>query len=154
MIEVPRADAELLALCCQLAVMQAEWQRLYDATSDAEELATHADHAWQGYSDDVWPGVRLAVFADGRKPRDPADIPGRLHDLPANTPDGRVAKAAAILALDDAAAYCDSRDDICQLYALMLRDVAGAAHRPLGEGRVGQQSSGPIQTEIAQGSPA
>lgn len=140
-MEPPRPDAELLALCCQLAVMQAEWQRLYDATSDIPELTTPADHAWQDYSDDVWPSVRLAVMVGGSKPRDPADLPARLHDLPATTLEGRAAKAAAILALDDAAAYCDSRDDICQLYASILRDVAGVAYRPLGDGCAGQSGS-------------
>ncbi|MGI4796951.1 MAG: hypothetical protein ACRYG8_23445 [Janthinobacterium lividum] len=132
------ADAELLAVCVRLGEMQAEWQQLYDATSDAPELTTPADHAWQGYSDDVWPGVRRAVIAGGRKPRDPVDLPARLHDLPATTPEGRAAKAAAILALDEAAAYCDSRDDICQLYMALAHDVAGGAYRPLGDGCAGQ----------------
>jgi len=134
--EVP--DAELLALCVRLGEMQAEWQRLYDATSDAPDLTTPADHAWQDYSHNVWPSVRRAVIFGGSKPRDPADLPARLHDLPATTPEGREAKAAAILALDDAAGYCDSRDDICQLYMAMARDVAGAAYRPLGDGCAGQ----------------
>ncbi|MGI4945582.1 MAG: hypothetical protein ACRYHQ_34305 [Janthinobacterium lividum] len=132
-VEVLSADAELLMLCARLDELRAEWQRLYDATSDLPELTTPADHAWQDYSDNAWPGVALAVIAGGSKPRDPADLPARLHDLLATTPEGRAAKAAAILALDEAAAYCDCRDDICQLYATMLRDVAGAAYRPLGE---------------------
>lgn len=137
-MEAVSPDAELLALCCQLTAMQAEWQRLYDATSDAEKLTTRADFVWQDYSDDVWPGVRVSVFPGGSKPRDPADLPARLHDLPATTPEGRAAKAAAILALDDAAAYCDSRDDICQLYMALAHDVAGGAYRPLGDGCAGQ----------------
>ena len=32
--ETHSSDAALLALCAQLEQMQAEWQRLYDATSD------------------------------------------------------------------------------------------------------------------------
>ncbi len=51
-------DAALLARCAQLEEMQDEWQRLYDATSDEDELTTPADHAWQAYSDDVWPRSR------------------------------------------------------------------------------------------------
>ena len=50
--QVTHVDADLFALCAQLEDMRAEWQRLYDATSDADELTTPADHAWQAYSDE------------------------------------------------------------------------------------------------------
>ena len=46
-------DAALFALCAQMEQMQVEWQRLYDATSDEDDLTTPADFAWQAYSDTV-----------------------------------------------------------------------------------------------------
>ena len=80
------ADADLLVLCAQLDTMQAEWQRLYDATSDAGPLTTPADRAWQDYSDNVWPGVRIAIW--GNRPPHPNDMPSRLRTIRATTAEG------------------------------------------------------------------
>jgi hypothetical protein len=110
----PSPDAELLAVCARLHQMQAEWQRLYDATSDAAELTTPADYAWQAYSDHVWPG---GVVADA--------LPAQLTTLRATTWAGLQAKAAAILALDNAANYCDGRADHAELSRSLIEDVAG-----------------------------
>jgi hypothetical protein len=107
------ADGELLALCARLAEMQAEWQRLYDRTPD-DGPETAADHVWQDYSDTVWPG---------------GDLPGQLCMLQATTPAGLQAKGAAILALDDVAAYCDDRPDYAQLADSLVQDVAAGAWR-------------------------
>ena len=123
-------DAELLALCVSLKEMQAEWQRLYDATSDSGPLTTPADHAWKEYSDMVWPAIKLASSAFHRQPH-PDDVPGRLLRICAMTPEGQAAKAAAILALDDVASWCDLRDDSIEMMHSLLRDVAGIeAWRP------------------------
>ena len=125
---VPHPDAALLAVCAQLVAMQAEWQRLYDATSDNDELTTAADFAWQAYNDDVWPGT-------GFQPRDcdTVDVPAKLLTLRATTPEGMQAKAAAILAMDDAGDYThDIRDDSFELMLSLIEDVAGLARRPLG----------------------
>lgn len=101
--------------------MQAEWRRLYDLTSEEPELKTPADFAWQAYSDDTWP--RVASFNDN-----PAlDVPAELLRLYATTPDGLRAKAAAVLALEDAAAYCDARDDSWDLHMSVVRDAAALA---------------------------
>ena len=124
----PHPDCELLDLCTQLTGMQAEWQRLYDATSDCDDLTTPADHAWQRYSEDVWPRVGFQP-CEGATP----DLPARLLTLPATTPDGLQAKAAAILAMDDAATYCDLRDDSYALCLSLVRDAAGLDHRPPGD---------------------
>jgi hypothetical protein len=35
--------------------------------------------------------------------------------------------------MDDAASYCDLRDDSYELCLSLLRDAAGQAYRPLGE---------------------
>ena len=120
-------DAALLALCARLTDMQAEWQRLYDATSEEGPLTTPADHAWQAYSDDVWPRTALQ-----RRDSVTRDVPGMLLTHPAATLEGLQAKAAALLALDAAASYCDLRDDSYELTLSLLRDAAGAAFRPLG----------------------
>ena len=128
--DTPHPDAALLALCVQLAAMQATWQRLYDATSDSGPLTTDADHAWRAYSDDVWPCVRLAVWGD--KPPHPDDLPGQLRTMRAITPEGQVAKARAILALEEAAGYVDCRDDAIELMHSLLRDVAGIEAHGLG----------------------
>ena len=53
-------DRALLDLCDWLTLLQEEWQRLYEATSNADELTTAVDHAWQDYSDNVWPGIGLS----------------------------------------------------------------------------------------------
>ena len=124
-------DADLLALCAQLADMQAEWQRLYDATSDEPDLVTDADREWSHYSNRVWPGVEISTWND--RPLHPYDVPGRLRFLRATTVAGKAAKAAAIIALDEAAAYTDCRDDYCQLAASLMQDVAGIKSHYLGE---------------------
>ncbi len=116
-------DAELLALCDRLREMQAEWQRLYDATSDRGPLTTPADLAWKAYSDDVWPGVRVSTWGD--RPLHPDDVPGRLRMVCATTAEGKAAKARAILALEEASAYLDCRDDVIDLMLSLMRDVAG-----------------------------
>ncbi len=112
--------------------MQAEWQRLYNATSDDDDLTTPADSAWQAFSDDVWPGVRAASRAWRDDHYNPHDLPGQLRHLRATTPEGIAAKAAAILALDDAGAWTDLRDDSYQLNRSLLEDAAGALHTAIG----------------------
>ena len=130
----PSPDAALLTLCARLAIMQAEWQRLYDLTSDETALTTPADHAWKRYSDNVWP--RTALQPRGS---DTLDVPAMLLTSPATTREGLAAKAAAVLALDAAATYCDLRDDSLDLCMSVIRDAAGSAVRPLGA-----QPSNPI----------
>ena len=129
-IDTPHPDADLLALCHRLQDMQAEWQRLYDATSDTDELDTEADFAWKLYSNNVWPAEVLAVW-DNREP-DPADMPARLRLLRATTAEGMRAKASAILALEESYAYCDCRDDAWELMRSLLQDVAGIETHNLG----------------------
>ena len=114
-----RPDTELLDLCTRLQAMQAEWQRLYDATSEEPGLTIPADHAWAEYSKMVWPGVKISSDIFHPQPH-PDDLPGRLVNLPGTTPGGQAVKAKAILALDYAAGWCDCRDDTIEL----LRDVA------------------------------
>ena len=120
-------DAALLALCAQLEDMRAEWQRLYDATSDADELTTPADHAWRAYSDDVWPHTALQP-----KGSTAPDVPALLLTHPATTLEGLQAKSAAILAINAAADYCDLRDDGLDLALSLARDAAGIAFCPVG----------------------
>ncbi len=120
-------DAALLALCARLTEMQAAWQRLYDATSDEQEITTAADRAWQQYSDDVWPRTALQPRGSNTP-----DVPALLMTLKATTREGLAAKAAAILALDAATSYCDLRDDSLELCMSLVRDAAGSAFRPLG----------------------
>ena len=122
-----RPDGALFALCAQLEDMRAEWQRLYDATSDEDELTTSADHAWRAYSDDVWPHTALQP-----KGSTTPDVPALLLTHPAITLEGLQAKAAAILAINAAADYCDLRDDSLDLLLLLARDVAGLVFRPVG----------------------
>ena len=127
--ETGSPDAALLALCAQLQEMQAEWQRLYDLTSDEDELTTPADHAWQAYSEDVWP--RTALQPKGCTKQ---DVPALLLTLAATTLEGLRAKAAAILAMDEAAGYLmDCRDDSLDLSLSLIRDVAGPAFRSPGQ---------------------
>ncbi|MGI4797620.1 MAG: hypothetical protein ACRYG8_26960 [Janthinobacterium lividum] len=130
-MSAPHPDAELLALCHRLQDMQAEWQRLYDATSDEPRLTTTADHAWDDYTNHVWPGIRIASSIFHKQPH-PDDQPGQLLRLPATTPEGQAAKAAAILALDEVAGYCDLRDDSIEMMHSLLRDVAGIETHHLG----------------------
>ncbi len=124
-------DADLLALCAQLRVLQAGWQRLWDATSgtpDGEE--SPADLILDRYTAWVWPAVRLSDVSGLTSAADPVRM---LLDLPATTPEGLRAKAAAVLALDDAGDYSDrDRADQWQLVAALLREVAGTAAMPLG----------------------
>jgi hypothetical protein len=110
--------------------MQAEWQRLYDATSGEDELTTAADFAWQDYSDHVWPLVHSNSFT---APAGGVDYPAQLLTLRATTPEGIQTKAAAIIAMDEAATYCDGRDDSYQLCLSLLRNAATSAYQPLGE---------------------
>jgi hypothetical protein len=123
----PHPDADLLALCGRLEEMQAEWQRLYDATSD-DNSGTPADKAFEAYSDDVWPRTALQPLGNTA-----IDWPGKLVDLHATTPHGLRAKAMAVIALDEAAGYLsECRDDSLELAMSLIRDVAGSAARPLG----------------------
>ena len=63
-----------------------------------------------------------------------ADPMRQLLVLPATTPEGLRAKAAAVLALHDAGDYSDGdRTDQWQIMASVLRDAAGAAAMPLGK---------------------
>ena len=125
-------DADLLALCAQLRVLQTGWQRLWDATSgtpDGEE--SPADLILDRYTAWVWPAVRLSDVSGLTSAADPVRM---LLDLPATTPEGLQAKAAAVLALDDAGGYsgCD-RSDHWQFVMALVRDAAGSAAMPLGE---------------------
>lgn len=124
-------DADLLALCAHLRVLQTGWQRLWDATSgvpDGEEGP--ADLILDRYTAWVWPAVRLADVSGLTSAADPVRM---LLDLPATTPEGLRAKAAAVLALHDAGDYSDrDRADHWQIVAAVLRDAAGAAAMPLG----------------------
>ena len=121
-------DAELLALCAQLAEMQAEWQRLWEPTSDEVPSTTEADHAWDRYHRYVWPCTH---------PSHPEmtgeDLGARLLTLRATTLEGMQAKAAAILAMEEASGYTwDCRDDSCQLATSLMEDVAGVMCPKLG----------------------
>ena len=125
-------DAALLAVCARLRHLQAEWQRLWFATSDAPDGdGSPADLILGFYSDWVWPGSRLP---DAQRLMPGADLVQSLLDLPATTPDGLQAKAAAVLALDDAGGYsgCD-RSDHWRFVMALVRDAAGPAAVPLGE---------------------
>ncbi|MGI4939600.1 MAG: hypothetical protein ACRYHQ_03345 [Janthinobacterium lividum] len=126
-----RADEELLAVCARLTLMQAEWQRLYDATSDTGPLTTRADLAWQYYGSMVWPGVDNSDRGDDT-PKDD-DIPARLRLLRATTRAGQAAKASAILALEEASGYTDSRNDSWEILVSLVRNVAGFDTHNLGE---------------------
>ena len=81
-----------------------------------------ADHEWLAFNDNVWPAVRIS----GRTPRHPDDLPGALIDFHPTTAEGIRAKAAAILAMEDAGCYGgDLRDDSCALTSSVLVDMAG-----------------------------
>ncbi len=126
MTAAPHPDAALLALCEQLAEMQAEWQRLYDLTPD-DGPKTPADEAWEHYASNVWPGV--GPSARSLLPND-EDVPGRLLLHHPSSLEGLAAKAAAILALDDAAHHTrDCRDDAFELQESLLKDVVEANAR-------------------------
>ncbi len=136
MISLPAAslahpDQELLAVCDQLATLQAEWQRLWTLTSDDDAVTTDADRAWEDYTDNVWPRIFNRPWDDAPKTE---DVPHKLLALPATTWEGMRAKAAAILAMDQACCYThDIRDDAFELMSSLLKDVAGPAIRPIGD---------------------
>ncbi len=129
--DTPHPDAALLSLCAQLRDMQAEWQRLYDLTPD-DGARTSADEVWERYASHVWPGV--GPVGPWLAPDE--DVPGRLLLHHPSTLEGLAAKAAAILALDDAAHYTrDCRDDAFEMQESLLKDVvrvgADAAAHPV-----------------------
>jgi hypothetical protein len=114
--------------------MQAEWQHLWQFTSEDWGLddppATDADRKWLQFNDYVWPAIHIS----GQTPRHPDDLPGQLLDFRPVTVEGMRAKAAAVLAMDDAACYgADARDDACELYQSVLVDAAGTARMLMGE---------------------
>ena len=115
-------DAKLITLCSRLVEMQAEWQRLYDTTSDGPLLTTPEDHAWNDYSNMVWPGIQIADRVVDKQPN-PSDVPGRLLRIRAKTSEGKAAKAAAVLALVEAAGWCGFRSDSLALMHSLLPDV-------------------------------
>lgn len=123
------ADAPLLALCAKLREMQAEWQRRWAATPDAGG-DTPEDRALKEYHDWTWPGVRVSASERGER-----DLVRQLLTHRATTPEGRQAKAAVVLATEDAALYCDGdgRDDSLCLVLDVLREAAGDARSPLGD---------------------
>ena len=124
-------DADLLALCAQLRVLQVRWQRLWDAALGSPDGDGPADLLLDRYTAWVWPGTELADVAGLASA---ADSVRMLLVLPATTPEGLQAKAAAVLALHDASDYSESnRDDHWQIVAALLREVAGTAAMPLGK---------------------
>ena len=123
----------MLALCAQLRVLQSRWQRLWSVAAEgaAEGDDTPADLMLDRYAAWVWPGTMLADLSGLSLIADPAR---RLLDLPATTPEGLQAKAAAVLTLHDAGDYSDcDRSDHLQIVAAVLRDAAGTAAMPLGK---------------------
>ena len=124
-------DADLLGLCAQLRVLQLRWQRLWDAALGSPDGDGPADLLLDRYTAWVWPGTELADVA-GLAPA--ADPVRSLLTLPATTPEGLQAKAAAVLALHDASDHSDrDRADQWQIVAALLREVAGTAAMPLGK---------------------
>ena len=127
---VPNADAELLDVCAKLRERQAEWQRLWAAVSEDSDGKSPEDRALDDYSERVWPGTRVRKVHD-------EDLPAQLLNLCATTPEGRAAKAAAIVAMEDVYDYLDieicGRDDDSDLQMSALRDCAGGARIPVGE---------------------
>ena len=134
----PHPNAALLALCAHLDAMRAEWQRLWLLTSDGPDLATKADRAWQEYSDSTWPGIAVSDHVLNRLHL--TDLPGRLRTLRAVTPEGLKAKARAVMALDNAASYCDCRNDAAQIWESIVADAAGHDWP-----RVGEEASPPLR---------
>lgn len=124
-------DADLLALCVRLRVLQAGWQRLWDAASGSPDGDGPADLILDRYTAWVWPAVRLSDVSGLTSAADPVRL---LLDLPTTTPEGLQAKAAAVLALHDVGDYSDrDRADQWQIVAALLREVAGPAAMPLGK---------------------
>jgi hypothetical protein len=59
-----------------------------------------------------------------------ADLPALLLTLPARTPEGLQAKAAAVLAISDATAFTgDCREDEIELLRSVVLDAAGEGYR-------------------------
>lgn len=130
----PAGDADLLALCTHLRVLQARWQRLWDAASGSPDGDGPADLILDRYTAWVWPAVKLSDVSGLTSAADPVRM---LLDLPAATPEGLRAKAAAVLALHDVGDYSDrDRADQWQIVAALLRDVAGAAAMPLSKASI------------------
>jgi hypothetical protein len=80
--------------------------------------------------------ARAMVDRTGNLPSLPGiypDYPAQPLTLRATTPEGIRAKAAAIIAMDEAATYCDGCDDSYVLCLSLLRDAAASAYQPLGE---------------------
>jgi hypothetical protein len=124
-------DGELLALCDALAALQAGWQVLWEATPD-EPNAGPEDQAFDTFAKFTWPGTRIADLAPGDASG--IDLPALLLTLPATTPEGLQAKAAAVLAISDANTFTgDCRMDEIELLRSVVRDAAGTSRRPLGE---------------------
>jgi hypothetical protein len=86
------ADAELLAVCDELAVLQARWQTLWAATPDQPNGGPE-DLAFDTFTSFTWPGTRITDPALGGASG--IDLPVLLLTLPATTPEGLQAKAAA-----------------------------------------------------------
>ena len=135
------ADGEVLAVCAQLAQEQAEWQRLWNAAGrprnasryDEErrgETLTPEMAALRDYTRRVWPATDDPYTTQGEVRTDTAH---QLADLPALTLEGAKAKAVAVLALHDVAMLSEVRGDQWELTLSLLRDVAGADRRPVGE---------------------
>ena len=115
-------DAELLAVCAQLRIMEAEWQRLWLYGTQEELMA---------YSSNVWPCTGfLRPFDD---PDPPSDLPGQLLKLEASTAEGVQAKAACIAAMEDVYTYTDSRNDAYELSHNLLVEAAGPRRRLMAD---------------------
>ena len=55
MLTVNCPETALLILCDELRILQVEWQRFWEATSE-DSAAGSADMALDDYSESVWPG--------------------------------------------------------------------------------------------------
>jgi len=127
-------DAALLILCGELRVLQGEWHALWHLTTEDWGLdappVTPADREWLAFNDHVWPAISIS----GQTPRHPDDLPGSLLDFHPTTAEGIRAKAAAVLAMEDAASYgADCRSDSCELTHSVLIDTVGSARMLLGQ---------------------
>jgi hypothetical protein len=128
---VPHPDAELLTLCARLAEQQATWQALWVATPDKPNGGPE-DVAFDTFSSFTWPGTRIADPALDSAPV--TDLPALLLTLPATTPEGLQAKAAAVLAISDANMFTgDCRMDEIELLRSVVIDAVGSARRLVGE---------------------
>ena len=142
-LHLTHPDADLLALCARLAAMQAVWQRLWEPTSEDWRLdappITEADHAWMRYNDYVWPAISISRWNVDKEHLHPDDLPGHLLNFRPVTPEGVRAKAAAVLAMEDASLYgANCRNDACDMYHSVLVDAAGPARCLMGEDRKAQ----------------